>query len=93
MDNDASLRTSNTTFIMTDELHKVILYFDVEGKGVKITDYLTYEVSFASGNKTLFSGSSENFLQEALVAGLVVIDKSYTDYHVTQEESVYASSR
>ena len=91
-----SLRTSNTVFTAPIEGNKVALYFvtsHASGKELQMTDYLTHEVSLVSGNITLKSSSSHNFLQEAEDAGLIYIDKQKIDYYVTQEETVFASGK
>ncbi len=92
-DDSATLRTSNTTFIAPKEGNKVALYFEVSTKGTKMTDYLTYDTHFISGNNTLNSCSTDTFLQKAEAAGLVVIDKHVFPYMVTQEETAFASRK
>ncbi len=89
-DNAATLRTSNTTIITPADSNKVAAYFKDDTKRIRMTDYMTYKTCFISGNTTLNSSSTENFLQEAEHAGLVFIDSPYP-YRVTQEETVFAS--
>ncbi len=92
-DDSATLRTSNTTIIAPKEGNKVIVYFCVTTEGTMMTDYLTYNTQFISGNTTLNSSSTDAFLQEAEAAGLVVINKQELPYMVTQEETVFASRK
>ncbi len=90
-DDGASLRTSNCTFIAPAEDNKVAVFFSVTGSEVKMTDYMTYDTSFISGNTTLNTASTDNFLQEAEAAGLVIVEKFNWPYYVTQEESAFPS--
>ena len=89
----ATLRTSNTSFIAPAEGNKVAVYFIVTINGTKMTDYMTYDTCFISGNTTLNSSSTDRFIQEAEAAGLIVIDKQKYPYRVTREETVFASGK
>ena len=89
-----SLRTSNTTIIAPAMGNKVATYFIVTSKGTTMTDYMTYDTCFISGNTTVNSSSTDNFLQEAEAAGMVLIDKQAgSPYTVTQEETEFASCK
>ncbi len=90
----ATLRTSNTTIIAPVKGNKVAAYFTSTGKQITMTDYMTHDTCLISGNKTLNSSSTDTFLQEAVAAGLVVIDnRQGYPYTVTQEETVFASGK
>ncbi len=90
---DAPLRTSNTTIIAPTEGNKVAIHFLLSDKGIKMTDYLTHRTRFLSENASLDSSTTDNFLQEAVDAGLVVIEQQAEPYTVTQEETVFASCK
>ena len=93
-DDSASLRTSNTTFATPIEGNVVAAYFLISDKSTKITDYMTYDTCFTSGDMTLNSSSADNLLQEAEAEGLVVIDnQGGFPYMVTQEETAFASCK
>ncbi len=88
----ATLRTSNTTITAPAEGNKVAIYIGASEEGTKLTDYMTYNTSFISGNTTLNSSLTDTFLLEAEEAHLVVVKKQVT-YTVTQEETVFASCK
>ena len=93
----ASLRIANTTINAPSEGNKVAAYFKFINEQTKMTDFLTYDTCLITGNITLNSSSTENFLRKAEAAGLVVIEDIFhpycPSYKVTQEETVFASGK
>ena len=69
-DDGTTVRTSNTTVIAATEGstgNKVAVYFAATTKQTIMTDYMTHDTCFISGNTTLNSSSTEIFLQEASI--------------------------
>ncbi len=85
----STLSISNTSFHTEDR--QVAILFETSDKRTKMTDFLTFETYFISGKTTLTSSNTDNLLQKLVAVGIVEVFYRIVGYHVTQEETPYAS--
>ncbi len=87
LDGRSYLRTAMCHFGSAIDSSACTIYFLLENTN---TDYVTYRTQFHTGSTSL-NTSEHDFLQKAVSAGVIVVDKRGSYRNVTNEETPYAA--